>query len=413
MKISVISFTQKGYELSCEIAEKLQKKNDIKDINDIEIYTKCSLYKEKSDIKTYYNKTDNKTSGSFQPAYTKLKIDEWAATQMNKKNALIFIGACGIAVRAIAPSVKNKLSDSPVIVIDELGKFVIPILSGHMGGANELAESIADQINAVPVITTATDINEKFAVDVFAKENDLAILNKDGIAKVSAKVLSGEVIMVSVDQSILKNKLQDTAKFIEYPPNRPVDILISRDKDIKKYEAALYLKSKQYVIGIGCKKNTPYEKIEYAINKSLTETGIEKCEVRKIASIDIKKNEPGIIQWCRQNRLDFSTYTATELLSVEGEFSSSAFVQKQVGVDNVCERAAVMGCKELVYDTIMEHEETTHKSDEKALCDKANGNGKCFLCASDNEKNIRLVYKKHAYDGVTIAIASYGCSHKI
>lgn len=394
MNVSVVSFTQKGYKLSCEIAEKLQKVNNI---SGIELYTKCSLY-ELIDETESKKESDIKTSESFLPAYIKLKIDEWAATQMHKKNVLIFIGACGIAVRAIAPSVKNKLSDSPVIVIDELGKFVIPILSGHMGGANELAELIADRINAVPVITTATDINEKFAVDVFAKENDLAILNKEGIAKVSAKVLSGEVIMVSVDQSIigkirivnsnfigiLKNRLQDTAKFIEYPPNSPVDILISRDKDIKKYEAALYLKPKQYVIGIGCKKNTPYEKIEYAINEGLDETKIEKCEVKKIASIDIKKNEPGIIQWCRQNRLDFATYTATELLSVEGKFSSSAFVQKQVGVDNVCERAAVMGCIELIYDTKMEHEVTTHKSDEK---------------------NIRLVYKKHAYDGVTIAIA--------
>lgn len=388
MNVSVVSFTQKGYKLSCEIAEKLQKINNI---SGIELYTKCSQYKLIDEIESK-KESDIKTSGSFLPVYTELKIDEWAAAQMNKKNALIFIGACGIAVRAIAPSVKNKLSDSPVIVIDELGKFVIPILSGHMGGANELAESIADRINAVPVITTATDINEKFAVDVFAKENDLAILNKDGIAKVSAKVLSGEVITVFVDQSILKNKLQDTAKFIEYPPKSPVDILISRDRDIKKYEAALYLKPKQYVIGIGCRKNTPYEKIEYAINESLAETEIEKCEVKKIVSIDIKKNEPGIIQWCRQNRLDFATYTATELLSVEGEFSSSAFVQKQVGVDNVCERAAVMGCKELIYDTIIEHEDTTHKSDEK---------------------NIRLVYKKHAYDGVTIAIASYGCIHKI
>lgn len=388
MNISVVSFTQKGYELSCEIAEKLQKINNI---SGIELYTKCSLYKLIDEAESK-KESDIKTSESFLPVYIKLKIDEWTATQMHKKNALIFIGACGIAVRAIAPSVKNKLNDSPVIVIDELGKFVIPILSGHMGGANELAESIADRINAVPVITTATDINKKFAVDVFAKENDLAILNKDGIAKVSAKVLSGEVITVSVEQSILKNKLQDTAKFIEYPPDSPVDILISRDRDIKKYDAALYLKPKQYVIGIGCKKNTPYEKIEYAINKSLTETEIEKCEVKKIASIDIKKNEPGIIQWCRQNRLDFATYTATELLSLEGEFSSSAFVQKQVGVDNVCERAAVMGCKELIYDTIIEHEETTHKL---------------------AEKNIRLVYKKHAYDGVTIAIASYGCIHKI
>lgn len=102
---------------------------------------------------------------------------------MSEKKALIFIGACGIAVRAIASSVNNKLKDSPVIVIDELGKFVIPILSGHVGGANELTVLLAAMMNATPVITTATDINNKFAVDVFAKKCRLAIVNKDGIAE--------------------------------------------------------------------------------------------------------------------------------------------------------------------------------------------------------------------------------------
>lgn len=105
---------------------------------------------------------------------------------------MIFIGACGIAVRAIASSVNNKLKDSPVIVIDELGQFVIPILSGHVGGANELAILLAALMNATPVITTATDINNKFAVDVFAKKCRLAIVNKDGIAGVSSKVLAGK-----------------------------------------------------------------------------------------------------------------------------------------------------------------------------------------------------------------------------
>lgn len=139
-------------------------------------------------------------------------------------------------------------------MIDELGKYVIPILSGHIGGANELSNLISEQINAVPVITTATDINEKFSVDVFAKVNNLAILNKDGIAKVSAKVLSDKIITVSADSFFREWLTLENFEFVKYPPDRPVDILISQDNDIEKYDAKLYLKSKQFVLGIGCKK---------------------------------------------------------------------------------------------------------------------------------------------------------------
>lgn len=106
---------------------------------------------------------------------------------MAARHALIFIGACGIAVRAIAPWIMDKLHDSPVLVADEMGKYVIPLLSGHVGGANELAVRLAGALGAIPVITTATDLHDSFAVDIFAKRNDLRICNREGIAKVSAK----------------------------------------------------------------------------------------------------------------------------------------------------------------------------------------------------------------------------------
>ena len=101
-------------------------------------------------------------------------------------------------MRAIASSVNNKLKDSPVIVIDELGEVCYSDSFRHVGGANELAVLLAALMNATPVITTATDINNKFAVDVFAKKCRLAIVNKDGIAGVSSKVLAGEVVTMSV-----------------------------------------------------------------------------------------------------------------------------------------------------------------------------------------------------------------------
>ena len=103
--------------------------------------------------------------------YVEEGMGEWAGKQMAEKHTLLFIGACGIAVRAIAPYITDKLHDSAVLVMDEGGNYIIPILSGHVGGANEIAVKIAVEIGAVPVITTATDINGKFAVDLFAKRN--------------------------------------------------------------------------------------------------------------------------------------------------------------------------------------------------------------------------------------------------
>ena len=158
MKICIVSFTKKGYELSCDIAHKLKKS-----AYEVEVFTKCSRLSDEN-IK-------NSTDENFRnTGYISQNISDWTAAQMSEKKALIFIGACGIAVRAIASSVNNKLKDSPVIVIDELGKFVIPILSGHVGGANEFAVLLAALMNATPVITTATDINNKFACLLYTSD---------------------------------------------------------------------------------------------------------------------------------------------------------------------------------------------------------------------------------------------------
>ena len=115
-----------------------------------------------------------------RPFFVRESIGEWTEKQMGKNHGLLFIGACGIAVRAIAPQLVDKLQDSPVLVMDEQGRFVIPLLCGHVGGANELARLLSQVSGACPVITTATDIWKKFAVDLIAKKNHLYIENKEG-----------------------------------------------------------------------------------------------------------------------------------------------------------------------------------------------------------------------------------------
>ena len=353
MIISVISFTKKGIQLSQKMKEEIKGFDEAVILRQIEVnlFTKCTQYV-----------TDEGISNVLP---VEEKIGEWAKEQMEKRNALLFIGACGIAVRAIAPYITDKLHDSPVLVMDERGKYVIPILAGHMGGANELAFLIGKKTGAEPVITTATDINGKFSVDLFAKRNGLFIANKEGIAKVSAKVLSEKEITISVEPGHggEECKMPEGIRRISYPPSQAVDIVITSEK--KNFDASLLLRPKEYVIGMGCKRGKEADKIEAVIIQSMKKLGIAAAQIAALASVNIKSDEPGLLAWSKKENMPFVTYTAEELQRVKGNFHKSDFVREKVGVDNVCERAALKA---------------------------AGPNGK-------------LVYEKHAGDGMTIAIA--------
>lgn len=249
----------------------------------------------------------------------------WASERFREGAALIFVGAAGIAVRAVAGAVRDKLTDSPVIVIDDLGQYVIPLLSGHAGGANQLAVTLAMLLGAQPVITTSTDIHGAFSADVFARENGLRIRNREGIRKVSAKALEGKPLTLSIRH---------------YPPDHPVDIIIADETD---REYSLLLSPKRYTLGIGMKKNTDPEAAEAFILHFLKENGIDICDIHAVCTIDLKENEPAIRTFCDKYRLPLVTFDAELLMEAEGTFSSSKFVEQTTGADNVCERAAYLG----------------------------------------------------------------------
>lgn len=259
---------------------------------------------------------------------------------------ILFVGACAIAVRYIAPYIEDKAKDIPVIVTDEKGRYVIPILSGHLGGANKLSVMIAAAISATPVNTTATDINETFAIDNFAVENDLAVQNKEKIKSVSKKALKGEPIIIAVRDYIM---------------DEPYDCIIS--DDIVSHDA-LVLTQKKYVLGIGCKRGKSLKDIEAAADEVLSRLEIGYDDIYAVASIDLKADEEGLRDFSRKYRIPFFTFTADILKKAKGTFTPSEFVNDAVGVDNVCERAAVV---------------------------LAHGG--------------RLVQKKYARDGVTVAVA--------
>lgn len=257
-------------------------------------------------------------------------LSETCREAFENRDALIFIGAAGIAVRSISPYVKDKLTDPPVIVIDESGRHVIPILSGHVGRANELAIGIASAIGAEPVLTTATDVSGAFSADLFAIENDLRIVNREGISKVSSAALEGKAVTICIK---------------DYPPQDHVDVLVTDEYDELTAEAfrsmsSIVLCPKKYAAGIGCRKGKSFEEIKGFAESVLSENGIESSEIGAIATIDIKKDEPALIRLSEYWRVPLIAFEASVLAGVKGEFHSSERVLAAVGVDNVCERAA-------------------------------------------------------------------------
>ncbi len=254
------------------------------------------------------------------------------------EDCLVFVGAVGIAVRAIAPFIKSKQTDPAVICLDEKGEHVIPILSGHLGGANNYSLIIAQLLGGHAVITTATDINNVFAVDVWAKQNDYYCYNKDGIKYVSSSMLKGEKIGFCTELP-LKSKLPDF--FTNETPQTGICITENVSEQ-KPFENTLYLIPKNYVLGIGCRKNTDSEIFEKTVAKILTENNIKIETVCAVTSIDLKKSEKAILNFCNKYKIKFVTYRAEELNAVTGEFAQSGFVKSVTGTDNVCERSAAL-----------------------------------------------------------------------
>ena len=255
---------------------------------------------------------------------------------------LVFVGACGIAVRKIAPYVRDKRTDPAVVCVDEQGTFVISLLSGHIGGANGLTKTIAQAIGAVPVITTATDVNGKFSVDTWATENGCIIDDMKLAKAVSAAILERNVPFFS--EIPIVGRLPDGLT-----PGNAGDLGICVSfQESTPFENTLRLIPRILHLGIGCRKGTSKEAISGAVEAVLAEHSIDRKAIKCCASIDLKAQEAGLLDFCREAGLPVEFYSAEQLNAVPGDFTPSAFVRSVTGVDNVCERAALLGAETLI-----------------------------------------------------------------
>lgn len=282
------------------------------------------------------------------------KLAAWTKTHFDAADWLVFVGAAGIAVRAIAPYVKSKATDPAVVVVDELGQYAISLLSGHLGGGNELTQQIAAAAGAVPVITTATDIHGQFAVDDWARTQDLKVWNKAMIKEVSSAVLRGETIPFISAHTVLGDAPAGIAESKTDPRPEEADMpavtLAVQKSGAAARPHTLVLIPKAVCIGIGCRKGIAQEAIEDAWQAFIAENGIFEEAVCTAATIDLKKNEAGLLAFCKAHAWPLRIYSAEQLIqapAVPGGYTPSAFVEQTTGVANVCERCAVYAAEEM------------------------------------------------------------------
>ena len=337
MRISVFSVTEKGRLLSEKIEELLSE-------NAVERYT--------------FSKHTDEGSTAFSDIKTTV------GNAFYSSDVLIFVCACGIAVRSIAHFIKDKQSDPAVVVIDDNGKYVISLLSGHIGGANRFSGKLAEKLGAVPVITTATDIGGRFSPDSLAMANGLIITDMNAAKEIASAVLDGEKIGLTSEYECV-----NIPRELEQNKSHRCGIHIGADYK-KDFDITLGLIPKNIVLGIGCKRDTPIEVIEAAVKNALEKNDILFERVCCVTTIDIKKDEKGLKEFSEKYGLEFRLFSAQQLMRAKGDFTSSDFVKSVTGADNVCERSCVSYTEnKLLFKKYSENGVTVAASEKKTIID--------------------------------------------
>jgi cobalt-precorrin 5A hydrolase len=334
MKIAIISLTEKGLKLSKKLKTELDKDSKI----------------IKTDL--YYKGVKQALNKAF------IEYD-----------AIITIMAIGIVVRSISNLIKSKTTDPAIINIDENGQFVISLLSGHIGGANELSTKLSLILDAENVITTATDVNEKIAIDYLAYKFYLNILNPENIVFFNKAILEGKKIILKVNENsnfdYLNNYIKNNT--LEMHLQKYSNDEISNDEIIAEVDNhKLFLKERELIIGIGCKKGKSEKEILIGINKALNDLNMDISRVNYLSTGDMKKNEKGIIKLSENLNIPLKIIPKEKLeLFTSKDCSKSDFVYKNFKIYGVCESSAMISAG---FDS-------------------------------------KLIYKKTPFNGVTIAVA--------
>ena len=415
-RIVILSYTEKGRQLNSRVSEYLEKKGDV-------AVSYCCGAGDKNEVMSTDKDCDIYKSGIMSTG--EILQQEW-----NCSSALVFIGAMGIAVRHVATFLQSKCSDPAVLVLDEKGQFVIPMVSGHIGGGVRLARELARYLGAQAVITTATDVENQFAVDVFAQRNHLWIENPGRIKGISSALLHGRMVDVWTRLPIVgdmpeglrwmcmekeypedscvmqaKDKMPETGEVTVQQGTVLCDRTVShtaitigltpevQEKIYRIYDAAqvCVLHPRQYILGLGCKKGKTVEELEGFLREICKTQQIDIHEIGAITSIDVKREEKGIWELVRRIGADYEVFSSQELEQIEEAVTHSDFVKETVGVDNVCERSAYCLAKRWVKE--QRAAKGTQHAEEGSPAED-----------SRKDEEYRLVLGKQARAGMTMAL---------
>ena len=263
-------------------------------------------------------------------------------------SVLIFVMATGIVVRQIASLIEGKDRDPAVLVLDEEGKFVIPLLSGHLGGANTWANHLASQIGAQAVITTATDVRGLVAPDEYARRYGWKVEPLDHLPTVNRLLLEQGYLKVWTSYPFKPEEAwvnDEHYQFLSDQEKEKANVIISPFPGLSIKDDLIYLIPPLLSVGVGCRRGISTETVLEGIRSAVDQIGASLKAVSGIYSIDLKYDEVGLIEAAKYLRVPFRTFPAVELQTVieKEQLSRSNFVKEKIGVDGVCEAASLLG----------------------------------------------------------------------
>lgn len=334
MNIAIISLTHRGWRLSQLLRSQWLEywKREGGEKSSISVYGKMGRARDEE--------------GSY--IFTELK--EILPVVWRDYDAILCIMATGIVVRLIAPLLIHKSQDPAVLVMDERGEHVISLLSGHLGGANELSKKVARYMGARAVITTASDVNQLLVPDVMARELHLRIVSFEDLVKVNAEIVAGKEPTYYLDELLQNHKQIETyllergQKVETYAKGcvleDDISILIT-DRSYPEEEVSLTMYAKTLYVGIGCRRGMSKERIQEAVEEAVIGLGYHPAAIDSLQSVIVKKDEEGLISYTKEQRMGFICWDIETLQGcVETyQLEESPFVKEKIGVGNICEAA--------------------------------------------------------------------------
>ncbi|WP_425446723.1 cobalt-precorrin 5A hydrolase [Dethiothermospora halolimnae] len=274
------------------------------------------------------------------------KLSDFVGELFKKYDMLLFIMATGIVVRVISKYIEKKDKDPAILVMDEKGQFIISLLSGHLGKANQYTEELSKQLKATPVITTASDVNNKIAVDTLAMRLGLEIDNLENAKPITSLIVNDGLVGIKsdikVDIPLPNNVIMDKEKGV----NGVIYITNKKNLNIKHTLPYVKLINKNIVLGIGCRRGIKTEKVKKSIEIALDQLNLDLKSVKKLATIDLKKDEKGIIEVSKDYDIPIDIIDKASILKIEKQFDTSEFVKKSIGVGAVCEPCGYLASNE-------------------------------------------------------------------